>query len=544
MRTITFYSYKGGVGRSLALANIATRLAEFGQKVCLLDFDLEAPGLHYKFAKLSAHLSNQKIVIEKGIVDYIYQYTNEGKLSSKISDFSYKFLNYNSYPAAADTILIPAGNTNSSDYWKKLSAINWNDLLFENASGLAFLLSLKEKIKNEISPDFLLIDSRTGISEMSGITLSLLADEVVVIAANNKENIEGAKKIIKSITDEDYNIFGKVPKVTFVLSRIPFTDNPEDRAKEQILIEKIGRELSITDVNVIHSDRELEEDEQIKIGYEKDGKDPQVSRDYLKLFEKLTAGMIRQELVDNLKNIKEAERQFQLATDVSNPIIKRLEQINKAVELNPRNKEFFLYRANIHKQMGALDKVIADCDEAIQLDTGNIRTYELYGETKLELKEYDGPRDARWAFQSILSFAPNHIGARIGLAQIDTSEGKYDTAMSTYNEVIKLDGENVLALTGRANIKILTNNYQDALEDVYKALSYNSEHVAAFAALAEINAHAMNANEFYLNLERALKLDSKWMESFLKGKKRQLPFSDKRFERLIEKYDLHLENND
>ena len=30
MKTITFYSYKGGVGRSLALVNIATRLAEFG----------------------------------------------------------------------------------------------------------------------------------------------------------------------------------------------------------------------------------------------------------------------------------------------------------------------------------------------------------------------------------------------------------------------------------------------------------------------------------------------------------------------------------
>ena len=68
MKTITFYSYKGGVGRSLALANIATRLAEFGKKVCLLDFDLEAPGLHYKFSTL---LSNQKKEIKNGIVDYI-----------------------------------------------------------------------------------------------------------------------------------------------------------------------------------------------------------------------------------------------------------------------------------------------------------------------------------------------------------------------------------------------------------------------------------------------------------------------------------------
>ena len=46
MKTITFYSYKGGVGRSLTLSNIATRLADLGKKVCIIDFDLEAPGLH------------------------------------------------------------------------------------------------------------------------------------------------------------------------------------------------------------------------------------------------------------------------------------------------------------------------------------------------------------------------------------------------------------------------------------------------------------------------------------------------------------------
>jgi cellulose biosynthesis protein BcsQ len=41
----TFYSYKGGVGRSMALANAAHILAQFGLRVLMIDFDLEAPGL-------------------------------------------------------------------------------------------------------------------------------------------------------------------------------------------------------------------------------------------------------------------------------------------------------------------------------------------------------------------------------------------------------------------------------------------------------------------------------------------------------------------
>jgi hypothetical protein len=48
MHTVAFYSYKGGVGRTLLLANTARFLALAGKKVVALDLDLEAPGLHYK----------------------------------------------------------------------------------------------------------------------------------------------------------------------------------------------------------------------------------------------------------------------------------------------------------------------------------------------------------------------------------------------------------------------------------------------------------------------------------------------------------------
>src|SRR5215475_15535291 len=46
---VTFYSYKGGVGRSMALANIAVLLARVGKRVLIVDWDLEAPGLDRYF---------------------------------------------------------------------------------------------------------------------------------------------------------------------------------------------------------------------------------------------------------------------------------------------------------------------------------------------------------------------------------------------------------------------------------------------------------------------------------------------------------------
>ena len=54
MHIVTFYSFKGGVGRTLALVNIGIELAQTGKRVLLVDFDLEAPGLDtYKQLKLS-----------------------------------------------------------------------------------------------------------------------------------------------------------------------------------------------------------------------------------------------------------------------------------------------------------------------------------------------------------------------------------------------------------------------------------------------------------------------------------------------------------
>src|SRR5262249_13442037 len=56
----TFYSYKGGVGRSMALANVAALLARWGQRVLVLDWDLEAPGLEKYFERPTSRIDGSR----------------------------------------------------------------------------------------------------------------------------------------------------------------------------------------------------------------------------------------------------------------------------------------------------------------------------------------------------------------------------------------------------------------------------------------------------------------------------------------------------
>ena len=57
----TFYSFKGGVGRSMAVAGVGYLFAERGLRVLAIDFDLEAPGLErYFFEKNESRTARER----------------------------------------------------------------------------------------------------------------------------------------------------------------------------------------------------------------------------------------------------------------------------------------------------------------------------------------------------------------------------------------------------------------------------------------------------------------------------------------------------
>ena len=68
-KIITFYSYKGGTGRSMAVANVAWILASNGHDVLLVDWDLEAPGLH---RYLRPFLVDPELTSSPGVIDFVW----------------------------------------------------------------------------------------------------------------------------------------------------------------------------------------------------------------------------------------------------------------------------------------------------------------------------------------------------------------------------------------------------------------------------------------------------------------------------------------
>src|SRR5262245_4584928 len=69
-KVVTFYSYKGGVGRTMALVNTAHVLARTGWRVLMVDFDLEAPGMTHFFA---GHVREQVTPASKDALDLLLE---------------------------------------------------------------------------------------------------------------------------------------------------------------------------------------------------------------------------------------------------------------------------------------------------------------------------------------------------------------------------------------------------------------------------------------------------------------------------------------
>src|SRR5258705_4334257 len=82
-KIITFYSYKGGTGRSMTLANVAWILACAGNKVLTIDWDLEAPGLHRYFYPF---LIDKELTASDGLIDFVINYQLEAVSSNRKSE--------------------------------------------------------------------------------------------------------------------------------------------------------------------------------------------------------------------------------------------------------------------------------------------------------------------------------------------------------------------------------------------------------------------------------------------------------------------------
>lgn len=215
-QVVTFYSFKGGTGRTMALANVAWILAASGKRVLVADWDLESPGLHRFFRP---YLDPARIAQASGVIDMIREFEwKAGPAGSSRPDGTpiprpenwyeeYAKVKRHaisiewSFPGQGTLDFLAAGRQNS-DYATTVSGLDW-DTFFNNDGG-RFFQALREDMKKNY--DYALIDSRTGLSDVADICTIHLPDTLVDCFTFSEQGIEGAAQVANTISGKYKNM--------------------------------------------------------------------------------------------------------------------------------------------------------------------------------------------------------------------------------------------------------------------------------------------------------------------------------------------------
>lgn len=216
-KRVVFYSYKGGVGRTTALVHAGFHLARRGKRVVLVDMDVEAPGLHRLLPRTDGVHS------KLGLVDYLWE-----RQVKPEEDAGGRFTTSLISTGSADRVgiayavedpvsraqiyVVPAGVA-CAEYVQRLGTLSYRDVLSRSDDAWS---RFEEELKDQLDPEVVLIDARTGLGEWGGLSLLRLADEACIVMFPSEQNVEGVA-FVRSLLSEAVGlpsqlVFSPVPE--------------------------------------------------------------------------------------------------------------------------------------------------------------------------------------------------------------------------------------------------------------------------------------------------------------------------------------------
>lgn len=170
---VVFFSIKGGVGRSTALAATAWAFAQAGKRVLILDLDLESPGL-------SSSLLPDERQPKYGITDWLVEdLVDNGEAVFQdlraTSNLSHD----------GEIYVVPAHGADPGDYIAKLARV-WMPKVTADRSRekwSARLRRLIDDLERRMEPHIILIDSRAGIDDVASACVTELGAKLILLFA-------------------------------------------------------------------------------------------------------------------------------------------------------------------------------------------------------------------------------------------------------------------------------------------------------------------------------------------------------------------------
>lgn len=370
----------------MALANAAYTLSKRGKRVLAVDFDLEAPSLHN-------YGCFEGIEVRQGVVDYIEQYRSSGtapNVAHFIASCSFK---------GESLWLMPAGKSGDAAYSEKLASIDWNTL-YEKEMGYLFIEDLKQQWAKYDARgfDYVLIDSRTGHTDVGGICTRQLPNLVVAMFVPTRQNIDGLAPIVSEIRKASLKRTKPID-IKFCASNVPDLDDEEDILAELLEASQRAFNYSDQDLSVVHHYSSL--DILAHSIFTADRPNSKLSKELVQL---------TQEIISS--NLADGEGAILLVKRICNSIRKAplkhkehladqaISTLNKILQLHPENGEVAIWIATARNLIGDIEGEIEALNLAIRYSDAPI---PFLGKRAVALQALNRTSEAKADIKVILS---------------------------------------------------------------------------------------------------------------------------------------------
>ncbi len=230
---ISFYSYKGGVGRTLLAANMAVALAREG-KTLLWDMDVEAPGLH------NIQSLRNKGAIKEGFFDWLLDW-QKNKLRPPGPQDLNRFAKLIRPTPFTQLFILPA-HGDEADAASLYFGIDWGHLLGDTPPpGRDVFNELFEHLGRE-GFRHILIDTRTGLTDLGALLAGALPDATVMVGGYGRQNLKGLGRVHTALSKLDRTIRPSNTDLRLfpVASPIPQDDTDKVAAGRKLWSEAFG----------------------------------------------------------------------------------------------------------------------------------------------------------------------------------------------------------------------------------------------------------------------------------------------------------------
>jgi septum site-determining protein MinD len=195
-KIISIHSFRGGTGKSNTTANIAALLAADGARVCVVDTDINSPGIHVLF-----NLDETQMV--HSLNDYLW-----GKCS--IEEAAHDVTGHIGGEIKGQVFLIP-------------SSIKAGEIarILREGYDVGLLNDGFRDVVEKLDLDYLLIDTHPGLNEETLLSIAI-SNALVIILRPDSQDYQGTAVTVDVAKKLD------VPKLLMLVNKVPNSLDPED----------------------------------------------------------------------------------------------------------------------------------------------------------------------------------------------------------------------------------------------------------------------------------------------------------------------------